>query len=334
MHIFITGIAGFLGSNLAEYYLKKNFKVSGCDNLVGGSLDNINQNKINFFKANCEDFEMMKKITKDVDILCHAAAYAHEGLSSFSPVLISSNNVTGSVSVFTAAIVNKVKRIVYCSSMARYGNIKIPFKEEDELKPVDPYGVSKVAAENILKILSKTHNIEYNIAVPHNIIGPKQKYDDPYRNVVSIMINLMLQKKSPIIYGDGNQKRTFSDIDDCIYCLDKLLTDPKIVSQVVNIGPDEECISINELYRLLSNKLKFNLEPKYLADRPNEVKEATCSADKARKVLGYKTSVSLDESLDKIINYISQKGPKDFQYNYPLEINNEKTPITWKEKLF
>ena len=334
MHIFITGIAGFLGSNLAEYYLKKNYKVSGCDNLVGGSLDNIDQSKINFFKENCEDFEMMKKITKNVDILCHAAAYAHEGLSSFSPVLISSNNVTGSVSVFTAAIVNKVKRIVYCSSMARYGDIKIPFKEEDDLKPVDPYGVSKVAAENILKILSKTHNIEYNIAVPHNIIGPKQKYDDPFRNVVSIMINLMLQKKSPIIYGDGTQKRTFSDIDDCIYCLDKLLTDPQIVSQTVNIGPDEECISINELYRLLSNKLKFNLEPKYLEDRPNEVKEATCSADKARKVLGYKTSVSLDASLNKIINYIKEKGPKDFQYNYPLEINNEKTPTAWKEKLF
>jgi UDP-glucose 4-epimerase len=334
MHIFITGIAGFLGSNLAEYYLKKNFKVSGCDNLVGGNLDNIDQNKINFFKANCEDFEMMKKITKNVDILCHAAAYAHEGLSSFSPVLITNNNVTGSVSVFTAAIINKVKRIVYCSSMARYGNIKIPFKEEDQLKPVDPYGVSKVAAENILKILSKTHGVEYNIAVPHNIIGPNQKYDDPFRNVVSIMINLMLQKKRPIIYGDGNQKRTFSDVDDCIYCLDKLLTDPQIISQVVNKGPDEECTSINELYRLLSNKLKFNLEPKYLEDRPNEVKEATCSADKARKILGYKTSVSLDESLEKIINYIRKKGPRDFQYNYLLEIINEKTPTAWKEKLF
>ena len=334
MHIFITGIAGFLGSNLAEYYLKKNFKVSGCDNLIGGNLENIDVSKINFFKANCEDFETMKKITKNVDILCHAAAYAHEGLSSFSPVLITSNNVTGSVSVFTAAIVNKVKRIVYCSSMARYGNIKIPFKEDDELKPVDPYGVSKVAAENILRILSNTHNFEYNIAVPHNIIGPKQKYDDPYRNVVSIMINLMLQKKRPIIYGDGNQKRTFSDIDDCIYCLDKLLTDPNIVSQVVNIGPDEEYISINQLYQLLSNKLKFNLQPRYHEDRPNEVREATCSADKARKILGYETRVSLDDSLNKIINYINQKGPKNFQYNYPLEIDNERTPLTWKEKLF
>jgi UDP-glucose 4-epimerase len=334
MHIFITGIAGFLGSNLAEYYCKKNFKVSGCDNLVGGSLDNIDLNKINFFKADCEDFEKMKKIMTGVDVLCHSAAYAHEGLSTFSPVLISNNNVTGSVSVFTAAIINNVKRIVYCSSMARYGNIKIPFREDDELKPVDPYGVSKVAAENILKILSKTHNIQYNIAVPHNIIGPRQKYDDPYRNVVSIMINLMLQKRNPIIYGDGNQKRTFSDVDDCVYCLDKLLTDPNIVSQVINIGPDEEFTSINELYRLLSNKLKFNLEPKYLEDRPNEVKEATCSADKARKILGYKTSVSLDKSLDKMIDYIKKKGPKNFQYNYSLEINNEKTPLAWKERLF
>lgn len=334
MHIFITGIAGFLGSNLAEYYSNKNFKVSGCDNLVGGDLENINLKKINFFKANCEDFQIMKKIMKDVDIVCHAAAYAHEGLSSFSPVLISNNNVTGSVSVFTAAITNKVKRIVYCSSMARYGNIKIPYKEDDEIKPVDPYGVSKVAAENILKILAETHGIEYNIAVPHNIIGPKQKYDDPYRNVVSIMINLMLQNRNPIIYGNGEQKRTFSDIDDCIFCLDKLLTDKNIISEIVNIGPDEEFISINELYHLLSNKLKFNLDPKYLEDRPNEVKEASCSADKARKLLGYSTKVNLNQSLDKIIDYIKKKGPKKFVYNYPLEINNERTPYAWKEKLF
>jgi UDP-glucose 4-epimerase len=334
MHIFITGIAGFLGSNLAEYYLNKGFKVSGCDNLVGGSIDNLNIKNINFFKSDCEDLEQMKKIMKGVDVVCHAAAYAHEGLSSCSPVLISSNNVTGSVSVFTGAIHNNVKRIVFCSSMARYGQIRVPFKEDDDLKPVDPYGVSKVAAENILKILSKTYKFEYNIAVPHNIIGPKQKYDDPYRNVVSIMVNLMLQNRNPIIYGDGNQKRTFSDIDDCIYCLDKLITDPKIVSEVVNIGPDEEYITINDLYYLLSNKLKFNLAPIYLKDRPNEVKEATCSSDKARKILGYKTKIKLSESLDKVINYIQKIGPKKFEYIYPLEIDNEKTPSSWKEKLF
>jgi len=145
MHIFITGIAGFLGSNLADYYLKKDFKVSGCDNLVGGEIDNVDK-RVNFFQGNCENLDFMTTVTKDVDVLCHAAAYAHEGLSSISPTLICNNNVTGSVAVFTAAIKNKVKRIVYCSSMARYGNIEIPFKEDDVLNPVDPYGVSKVAA--------------------------------------------------------------------------------------------------------------------------------------------------------------------------------------------
>jgi UDP-glucose 4-epimerase len=333
MHIFITGVAGFLGSNLAEYYLKKGYKISGCDNLIGGDLENLNE-KITFFQGDCEKLDFMTRIMKDVDVVCHAAAFAHEGLSSISPTLICNNNVTGSVSVFTAAIRNKVKRIVYCSSMARYGNIDIPFKEDDVLNPVDPYGISKVASENILRVLSKTHGIEYNIAVPHNIIGPKQKYDDPFRNVVSIMVNLMIQNRQPIIYGDGKQKRCFSDIDDCIFCLDKLLTDDNIISQTINIGPDEEFITINELFEKIANKLKFNKSPKYFPDRPNEVKHATCSSDKARNILNYKTTVSLDKSIDKVIDFINLKGPKKFKYAYNLEIENEKTPITWKEKIF
>ncbi len=334
MHIFITGIAGFLGSNLADFYIKKGFKVSGCDNLVGGDLDNINS-EVNFYKGDCENLDFMTEATKNnVDVLCHAAAYAHEGLSSISPTLICNSNVTGSTSVFTASIRNKIKRIVYCSSMARYGNIKVPFKEDDKINPVDPYGVSKVAAENILKILCKTHGLEYNIAIPHNIIGPKQKYDDPFRNVVSIMVNLMLQNRQPIIYGDGEQKRCFSDIDDCIYCLDKLITDKKIISQTVNIGPDEEFISINKLFKIISNKLQFNQEPKYYLDRPNEVKDATCSSEKAREILNYKTTVGLEESIDKVIDYIKSNGTKEFKYNYSLEIDNVNTPITWKEKLF
>jgi len=334
MHIFITGIAGFLGSNLADFYLQKGLKVSGCDNLIGGSIENISQKKINFFKGDCENLEFMTKVMKGADVVCHAAAYAHEGLSSFSPTLICNNNVTGSTSVFTAAIINKLKRIVYCSSMARYGNAKTPYTEDLNPSPVDPYGVAKVAAENILKILSATHGIEYNIAVPHNIIGPKQKYDDPYRNVASIMINMMLQKKRPIIYGDGCQKRTFSDIEDCIYCLDQLLFDPNIKSETVNIGPDEEFISINDLYKILSNKMGFNQKPVYFEDRPNEVKYATCSANKARKLLNYKTTINLDKSLDKLIQYIKEKGPKNFEYNYNIEIHNHKTPKTWIQKLF
>lgn len=334
MKVFITGVAGFLGSHLAEHCLNKGFKVVGNDTLIGGDLSNLQGLDIEFYKVDCSDLEEMTKIMKGSDVLCHSAAFAHEGLSTVSPKLICENNVVGSTSVFTAAIKNDLKRIVYCSSMARYGNAKIPYLENLEPKPVDPYGVSKVAAENILKILAKTYKIEYNIAVPHNIIGPKQKYDDAFRNVASIMINLMLQNRSPIIYGDGEQKRCFSDIDDCISCLDRLMFDENIKSEIVNIGPDEESVSINELYKILSNKLQFNQDAIYEPARPNEVKKAICSSDKARKILNYKTEISLDNSLDKIIQFIKEKGPKKFQYNYEIEIDSKIAPKTWTKKMF
>ena len=333
MNIFITGIAGFLGSNLADFYIKKNFNVIGCDNLVGGDLENINK-KAKFYKVDCEQIDKMKEITKDIDVLIHAAAYAHEGLSNVSPNVICSNIVSGSSSVFSAAIQNKVKRIVFCSSIARYGHISIPYEENSDPNPVDPYGISKLAAEKILINLCKTYDVEYNIAVPHNIIGIKQKYDDPFRNVASIMINLMLQNRQPIIYGDGEQKRSFSDVDDCIYCIDKLVRDPEIKNEIVNIGPDDNFISVNELFNKLSNKMQFNKGAINFKDRINEVKLANCSADKAKKIMGYRKSISLDDSLSKMINYIEKNGPKKFKYNYELEIVNEKTPKTWLERKF
>ena len=333
MHIFITGIAGFLGSNLAEFYLKKGFKVSGNDNLIGGDLENIPE-AVKLYKYDCENLELNFKYFKDVDIVIHTAAFAHEGLSVFSPYLITKNIFSGSVSVFTAAIQRKVKRLVYCSSMARYGHIKQPFYETDIPNPVDPYGIAKLAAEKVLQNLCSTHGMEYNIAIPHNIIGPKQKYDDPFRNVASIMVNMMLLGKRPIIYGDGNQTRSFSSVEDCIYCIDKLALEENIVSQIFNIGPDENCITINELYKKISNMLKYNQNAIYQPARPNEVKYSNCSADKARKFLNYKTKYGIDYSLKSIIKYIKKKGPKKFQYNYDIEINNEHTPQTWVKKLF
>jgi len=333
MNIFITGIAGFLGSNLADYYIKKGLNVSGCDNLVGGDLENVDP-KVNFVKAECEDIHKMKEMTKNVDVVIHAAAYAHESLSIFSPFLISKNIINASTSVFSAAIQNKVKRIVFCSSIARYGEVKIPYEEIGPAIPSDPYGISKLAAEKILINLCNTYGVEYNIAVPHNIIGIKQKYDDPFRNVASIMINLMLQNRQPIIYGDGEQKRSFSDVDDCIYCIDKLATDPNITSQLVNIGPGPENeISINELFRKLSNQLKFNQGPIYKPERVNEVKNAICSSVFAENVFKNKSNQNIDKILSKMVEFIKIKGTKKFNYNYEIEINNNLTPDTWSKKL-
>ena len=333
MHIFITGVAGFLGSNLANYYLSKNFKVSGNDNMVGGDILNVD-NRVNFYEIDCENYDELKKILKGVDVVVHSAAYAHEGLSVFSPHLISKNIVSGSTAVFSAAINNKVKRIVFCSSMARYGKIKIPFNENDKPIPVDPYGISKLSAEKILINLCEMHGVEYNIAVPHNIIGENQKYDDPYRNVASIMINLMLQNRQPFIYGDGEQKRCFSYIDDDLFCLKEMATSQKVLGEIINIGPDEEFITINTLAEKIANQLKFNLNPVYMKGRPQEVLEATCSAEKARKILNYKTKTSLDNGILKMINYIKENGIKKFRYHLDIEIVNSRTPDTWTKKIF
>jgi nucleoside-diphosphate-sugar epimerase len=134
--------------------------VSGIDNLIRGDLQNIDQKKINFYKMNCENLVELSKVMKNVDIVCYAAALAHEGLSSFSPTLICSNNVVGSVSVFTTAIQNNVKRIVYYSSMARYGNILAPFKETDVPNPAPKtdktspiYGMPILDVEKLKSVL-------------------------------------------------------------------------------------------------------------------------------------------------------------------------------------
>ena len=147
------------------------------------------------------------------------------------------------------------------------------------------------------------------------------------------MTNLMLQNKRPYIYGDGEQKRSFSDVDDCIYCLDQLVTRDDVKSEIFNIGPDDEFTTINKLFSILSNKMKFNQSPIYVKDRPNEVKYSLCSSNKARAILGYKTSITLEDSLDKVVNYVKENGVKKFNYDQILEINNEQAPETWKKKL-
>ena len=275
----------------------------------------------------------MTKIISGADIVYHCAATAHEGLSVFSPNVITKNIFQSSVSTITASIKNNVKRFIYCSSMARYGNQKTPFVEDMEPKPVDPYGIAKVAGENVLKVLANLNNMEWNIAVPHNIIGPNQKYDDPFRNVLSIFINRNLQNKPAIIYGDGKQKRCFSYIDDVIYCLEKLALDKKINKEIINIGPDEEEVTINQIAEMVANETGFNQKPTYIKDRPQEVKFATCSADKSRKLLNYKTNTKLKEAIKKTCEFIKKNGVKEFKYYLPIEIINDKTPETWVKKL-
>ncbi len=331
---FITGVAGFLGSHLAEALLAEGHRVIGCDNLIGGYMDNV-PSGVEFHAVDCRDRSYLMNIMKDVEIVYHCACTAYEGLSVFSPNLVTENTYGITVSVISAAIANKVKRFVYCSSMARYGTQDtLPFVEDMIPKPQDPYGIAKYASELTIRNLCEVHGMEYVIAVPHNIIGPRQKYDDPFRNVASIMINLMLQGRQPIIYGDGEQKRCFSFINDVVNPLVKMGYQDNVVGEVINVGPDEEYITINELAKILADLLDFDLKPIYMPGRPQEVKHASCSANKARKVLDYKTSISLKNGLLDMIDYIKNRGVKPFKYHLELEIISDKTPRTWKDRLF
>ncbi len=333
MKIFITGIAGFLGSNLGIKLADKGYEVYGNDNLIGGYSSNLDK-RFNFFEVDCCDLENMSRIIpSNTDIVFHCAATAYEGLSVFSPSFVTKNIFDATVTTLTASIKNNLKKFIFCSSMARYGSQSSPFKEEMLSKPEDPYGIAKAAAEDIVMNLCDTHKIDWTILIPHNIVGPRQKYDDPFRNVMSIFLNKMLMNEQVYIYGDGQQKRCFSYVDDCIDCMEKSIFKKETSKQIINIGPDEETVTIKELAELCANEIGHNKEPIFVDDRPKEVKFATCSSDKARQLLEYKTKFTLKEAINKTANYIREKGPKKFDYHIDLEIENEITPETWKKKL-
>lgn len=333
MKVLVTGIAGFMGSHLADAFIKRGDHVVGIDNFIGGYSENV-PIEAEFYNADLGNFDEIEPLFKGVDLVIHTACTAYEGLSVFSPSLVTRNTSHITTTVLSAAIKHKVKKFVHMSSMARYGTQEVvPFTEDMTPKPQDPYGIAKYAAELLIKNLCETHGMKYAILVPHNIIGPRQKYDDPFRNVASIMINRMLQGKQPIIYGDGQQMRCFSFMQDVINPLLKACDTDIVDGQVTNIGPDEEFVTIEQLAQKIAKILDFDLDPIYMPGRPQEVKHANCSADKARELLGYKTSTTLEEGLTELAEWIKAKGAKPFNYHLPLEFVTEKTPKTWTDRL-
>ena len=331
--VLITGVAGFLGSHLADRFLENGDEVIGIDNLLGGYRYNV-PSAVRFNELDLADLDAIQGAFEGVDTVVHAACTAYEGLSVFSPALIVQNTVQITATALSASVKNGVKKFVYCSSMARYGTQdEVPFRETMTPKPQDPYGIAKVAAENLVQNIATTHGMDWVIMVPHNIIGPRQKYDDPYRNVASIMINRMLSGKQPIIYGTGEQKRCFSFIQDTLDPLMKACTRNDVHEQIVNIGPDEEFISINDLASVIAEILGFELDPIYMPVRPQEVFHANCSANKARELLDYKTSTSLRDGLTELADWIKEQGVKPFNYHLPIEFITPRTPRTWTDRL-
>jgi UDP-glucose 4-epimerase len=341
MKILVTGAAGLIGSWIAESLLEEGHDVVGVDNFIGAYYETIDQlqkrhsDRFLFWHVDVCSFDRMNVAARDCDVVYHCAALAHEGLSVFSPTAITQSIMTGTTSVAAAAISSGVKKFINCSSMARYGKQPIPFTEWTPPVPEDPYAVAKVAAEQQLNMLGRLHGMQVIHTVPHNVIGPNQRYTDPYRNVVAIMANMMLQGRQPIIYGDGTQERCFSMIQDDIEIYKKLLDyEPKDIGEIFNIGPDDEGINMNDLASMIADILGFDLKPDYQPARPFEVHKAMCSSDKIRNVFGYEKKTSLREGIESVVEYIKERGPAPFEYHVELEIENEHTPRTWKDRLF
>ena len=330
--VFVTGVAGFLGSHIAAHFADAGDDVRGIDNMLGGAKENVPEG-VTFMLADCAERDAYAELLDGVELVYHCAAAPYEGVSVFSPYLVHQHTTSATVAVLSASVTAGVRRFVFCSSMARYGAQRTPFTEDMPARPVDPYGVSKYSAEMLVKNICDIHKLQWVIAVPHNIIGPRQKFDDPYRNVASIMINRMLRGQQPIIYGDGSQRRCFSYIADVITPLARLGVDPALASEIVNVGPDEEYLTILQLAELIAELLDFRLDPIFVPSRPQEVPDANCSADKARRLLGYQTQWSLRDGLTEMIAWIRAVGPRDFTYHLPLEIVTDRTPVTWTQRL-
>jgi UDP-glucose 4-epimerase len=333
--IWITGVAGFLGSHLADALLAAGHKVGGNDNFVQGSVDNV-PDGVDCRMLDCNERDQLCDALHGYTHLIHCAAAPYEGLSFFSPEYITRNIVGASCSTFSAALSAGVRRIVYCSSMARYGAGSPPFTEESEVRPGDPYGIGKVAGEAILRNLCETHEVEYAIAVPGNIIGPRQRYDDPFRGVTSIMINLALQGRELIIFGDGEQRRRFAPVDSCVEALMRMTFD-SVNGEVINIGPMEgQAISINTLAELVWFAVGRNgpVQKRYLPERAGDVKQAYCSVGKAKRLLGYMPGMSLEQCIVAMVEDVQKRGTKPFNYDLPIEIRNHKTPKAWTERIF
>lgn len=338
--VYITGIAGLIGSSLAKHFLLKGWYVTGCDSLIGGYESNVpqaihwEQKDIRGLQVLSGNFNPRTREHKPFDVVIHTAALAHEGLSVFSPHLITDSIYSNTVKVASLAIEQKCGLFINCSSMARYGEIDAPFSEHDEPNPVDPYGLAKLQAEKQLELLEDIYpEFKCYTVVPHNVCGAHQVYNDPFRNVLSIMIHQALFGLPIFIYGDGEQQRSFSHVDDCVQAIDRLI-EKQPLDRLFNIGPSENEISINELARKVLLATDSKSEIIHLAARPREVKEAYCSSFRSENELDYKATKNLDVIIKDIVTYITLNGQKNYKYELPIEIKNKQIPLTWTRRLF
>lgn len=337
--ILITGSAGFMGSHLYDQLENNGFSVFGVDDLSGGFLRNVS-NKETFKKLDLRDRKKTAKYVEGLkpDIIFHLAADATEGRSQFTPFSAIDRNLVAYINLLVPAIKNGLKKMILASSMSVYGAQKPPFSEELIMQPEDVYGSAKTSIEVTTRVLSNVHGFKYVIIRPHNVYGTRQNLSDPYRNVMGIFLNRLLHNKSFYIYGDGEQKRAFSYVDDVIPPMINAAFNKKCEGKTMNIGGDNP-FTLNQLAKIILEEfferkdIPKEFTPKHLPDRPQEVKYAYSNHDLAKKLMGFKPKTSLRDGLKEMIKWAKKMGPQKFVYLKELDLKNDLVPKTWSQKL-
>lgn len=323
--ILITGAAGFIGSRLAEYIINTHpeYNVIGIDNLLGGYLDNLPKGCTLYDRdLATDDIEDIFELY-DIEYVYHLAAYAAEGLSPFIRRFNYMNNMVATANVVNACINFNVRRLIFTSSMSVYGHGNMSnsmFTENDIPAPIDPYGVAKYSCEQDIRIAGIQHGLDWCIIRPHNVYGENQNIWDKYRNVLGIWINKINHNLPISIYGDGNQVRAFSYIDNCLPCLWNAAVYDKASKQIINLGGLKE-YTINEAADILMNITGYH--DKVYLEKRHEVFFAYPDGKKSIDILDYKEDISFEEGLTNMWNWAKNiKDRKSFIFdNYEVEKN-------------
>jgi len=314
MKVLVTGAAGFIGSHVVQHLLLNGMEVVALDDLSGGFLDNVPRGA-KWVQGSVTDVALLKNLFENegFDYVYHLAAYAAEGLSHFIRRYNYETNLIGSVNLINLSILYHVKCFVFTSSIAVYGANQLPMTEDMIPQPEDPYGVSKYAVELDLRAAQHQFGLDYIVFRPHNVYGEHQNIGDKYRNVIGIFMNQILQGEPLTIFGDGEQMRAFSYIDDVAPVIARSVLTSAAYGEIFNVGGDQP-YSVNELVRVVSEVMGIAPQVIRLPER-KEVKHAFSSHDKVRRFFDVPPAVPLKEGVERMAAWVHQVGSrktKDF----------------------
>lgn len=326
--ILVTGAAGFIGSHVCRHLLEAGHQVIGMDDLSGGFRDYV-PDGVRFVEGSVVDTALVKELFAKhrFDFVFHLAAYAAEGLSHFIKHFNYTNNLLGSVNLINAALNHPVKCFVFTSSIAVYGRNQLPMVEDSVPQPEDPYGIAKYAVELDLKESHELFGLNYVIFRPHNVYGEFQNIGDRYRNVIGIFMNQIMQGQAMTIFGDGNQTRAFSYIDDVAPVIAASIERPECYNQVFNVGADKP-YSVNELANVVAKAMGAKAQVRHL-DARNEVVHAFSAHEKVQKHFGdLIKNVSLEEGVGRMAAWAKKAGARQGKPFEGIEVRRN-LPPSW-----